>query len=169
MGYSLPISQEFLFLTFCNLRWSNMASMSVFELEFAAIPSNGAESLVSSIAMDGDEYVRCTRCGYAGCDVRISSCGCTLHAVRIVSKKFFICIRKISFAISFNGKQSSHERFRDKCFIYFSGFSFGPYSNISTSNFSFVAMYSIKPFMYTFVLSNLRKTCARSRTVPNVL
>lgn len=32
--------------------------------------------------VSGDEYVRCGCCGYGGCDVRVSSCGCTLHAVR---------------------------------------------------------------------------------------
>ncbi|KAL7556839.1 hypothetical protein ACA910_016313 [Epithemia clementina (nom. ined.)] len=30
--------------------------------------------------MDGDEYVRCNKCGYGGCDVRVAGCGCTLHA-----------------------------------------------------------------------------------------
>ena len=40
------------------------------------------ESFDGNMAMDGDEYVRCSRCGYGGCDVRVSSCGCTLHAVR---------------------------------------------------------------------------------------
>jgi hypothetical protein len=35
-----------------------------------------------SIAMDGDEYVRCGRCGFSGCDLRVSGCGCTLHTVR---------------------------------------------------------------------------------------
>ena len=40
------------------------------------------ESFDDSVAMAGDEYVRCNRCGFGGCDVRVSSCGCTLHAVR---------------------------------------------------------------------------------------
>jgi hypothetical protein len=35
-----------------------------------------------NMVTDVDEYVRCSRCGYGGCDVRVSSCGCTLHAVR---------------------------------------------------------------------------------------
>jgi hypothetical protein len=35
-----------------------------------------------SLSMNGDEYVRCNGCGYGGCDVRVSGCGCTLHAVR---------------------------------------------------------------------------------------
>jgi hypothetical protein len=42
-----------------------------------------ALSAFGSIAMDGDEYVRCTRCSYGGCDVRVSLCGCTLHAVSL--------------------------------------------------------------------------------------
>jgi len=29
--------------------------------------------------MSGEEYVRCTRCGFGGCDLRVSGCGCTLH------------------------------------------------------------------------------------------
>jgi hypothetical protein len=33
--------------------------------------------------MDGDEYVRCSKCGYGGCDVRISSCGCVAHSVSV--------------------------------------------------------------------------------------
>jgi hypothetical protein len=33
--------------------------------------------------INGDEYVRCSRCGYGGCDVRVAGCGCTLHTVRI--------------------------------------------------------------------------------------
>jgi hypothetical protein len=38
-------------------------------LMFGSIPMNG-----------GDEYVRCNRCGYGGCDLRLSGCGCTMHA-----------------------------------------------------------------------------------------
>lgn len=45
------------------------------------------ESFDGSMAMDGDEYVRCSRCGFGGCDVRVSSCGCTLHAVRRICTK----------------------------------------------------------------------------------
>lgn len=40
-------------------------------------------AVFGSIAMNGDEYVRCNRCGYGGCDVRVASCGCTLHAVSL--------------------------------------------------------------------------------------
>lgn len=49
---------------------------------FGNIPSN-AVAAFGSIAMDGDEYVRCTRCSYGGCDLRVSGCGCTLHAVSL--------------------------------------------------------------------------------------
>ncbi|KAG7351645.1 hypothetical protein IV203_007693 [Nitzschia inconspicua] len=51
----------------------------------------GAAGLVSNpflmfghVAMSGDEYVRCSRCGFGGCDLRVSGCGCTLHARCIV-------------------------------------------------------------------------------------
>jgi hypothetical protein len=36
---------------------------------------------VENASSEADEYVRCTRCGYTGCDVRVSSCNCTFHAV----------------------------------------------------------------------------------------
>ncbi|CAB9518905.1 phosphotransferase system component [Seminavis robusta] len=46
------------------------------------IPSNAAAVVFgnSALAMNGDEYVRCLTCGYGGCDIRVSGCGCTLHA-----------------------------------------------------------------------------------------
>jgi hypothetical protein len=31
-------------------------------------------------SMNSDEYARCNRCGYGGCDVRFVGCGCTMHA-----------------------------------------------------------------------------------------
>lgn len=39
-----------------------------------------AAGVFSGISVNGDEYVRCGACGYAGCDLRIVGCGCTLHA-----------------------------------------------------------------------------------------
>jgi hypothetical protein len=36
---------------------------------------------VENVSSEADEYVRCTRCGYTGCDVRVSSCNCAFHAV----------------------------------------------------------------------------------------
>lgn len=55
-----------------------MASIG-FDLDFG-IPANS--SAFASIAMDGDEYLSCSRCGHGGCDVRVFGCGCTVHAVR---------------------------------------------------------------------------------------
>jgi hypothetical protein len=49
-------------------------------VEISFIPPE--EPFDDSLAMDGDEYVRCNRCGYGGCDIRVASCGCTLHVVR---------------------------------------------------------------------------------------
>ena len=45
-----------------------------------AISPEAIFSLVNA-NMNGDEYVSCVKCGFAGCDVRLSGCGCTLHAV----------------------------------------------------------------------------------------
>jgi len=53
-----------------------MAAMAGFEMGLGNIPP----AAFASITMDGDEYVRCSKCGYGGCDVRISGCGCTLHS-----------------------------------------------------------------------------------------
>lgn len=55
-----------------------MSSLGL-DLGVGNIPSNAA-AVFGSIAMNGDEYVRCLACGYGGCDVRVSGCGCTLHA-----------------------------------------------------------------------------------------
>lgn len=57
-----------------------MAMMGNFDIP---IPSSAA-ALFGGIAVDGDEYVRCARCSFGGCDVRVQGCGCCLHAVRIV-------------------------------------------------------------------------------------
>jgi hypothetical protein len=56
-----------------------MSSLDLLDADPGGIASNPA--VFGSIAMNGDEYVRCNRCGYGGCDVRVSGCGCTLHAV----------------------------------------------------------------------------------------
>lgn len=54
------------------------STMGGFDMSFCNIPA-----AFGSIAMDGDEYVRCNRCGYGGCDLRVSGCGCTLHSVSL--------------------------------------------------------------------------------------
>lgn len=51
--------------------------MAGFDMSLGGLPP----AAFASITMDGDEYVRCSKCGYGGCDVRISVCGCTLHSV----------------------------------------------------------------------------------------
>lgn len=43
------------------------------------IPPSSA-SMFGCLLANGDEYVRCTRCSFGGCDVRVEGCGCTLHA-----------------------------------------------------------------------------------------
>jgi hypothetical protein len=59
-----------------------MATMGGFDMGFDNIPSN-AVAAFGNLASDGDELVCCTRCDYGGCDVRVSLCGCTLHAVSL--------------------------------------------------------------------------------------
>lgn len=55
-------------------------SMAGFD-DMSFLPSEAFA--LGTIAMDGgDEYVRCSKCGFGGCDVRVAPCGCTLHAVR---------------------------------------------------------------------------------------
>jgi hypothetical protein len=56
-------------------------SIGGFDIGFSSFPA-----AFGSIAMDGDEYVRCSRCGFGGCDVRVSGCGCTVHAVSVFAQ-----------------------------------------------------------------------------------
>ena len=59
---------------------STMAALDALDCEIGGIPSNAA-AVFGSIAMNGDEYVRCNHCGFGGCDIRVAGCGCTMHAV----------------------------------------------------------------------------------------
>lgn len=56
-----------------------MSTLDALDVDIGGIPSNAA-AVFGNIAMNGDEYVRCNRCGFGGCDVRVAGCGCTLHA-----------------------------------------------------------------------------------------
>ena len=57
-----------------------MSALDALDCEIGNIPSN-ATDVFGNIAMNGDEYVRCVRCSYGGCDLRVAGCGCTLHSV----------------------------------------------------------------------------------------
>lgn len=59
---------------------NRMAALAGFDLGMVGSLPPAA---FASITMDGNEYVRCSKCGYGGCDVRISGCGCTLHTVSV--------------------------------------------------------------------------------------
>lgn len=52
--------------------------MSLIALDCKDVSEATADAF-GSVVMNGDEYVRCTRCGFGGCDVRVKGCGCTLH------------------------------------------------------------------------------------------
>src|SRR5210317_528942 len=58
----------------------NMSGLELLDADVGVMAANPA-SVFGNIAMNGDEYVRCNRCGFGGCDVRVQGCGCTLHAV----------------------------------------------------------------------------------------
>ena len=76
---------------------NNMAAMAGFEMGFGGLPS----AAFASITMDGDEYVRCSKCGYGGCDVRISGCGCTLHSVSAASQ-YWVLVHCTQFGFRTN-------------------------------------------------------------------
>ena len=55
-----------------------MASLDALD---EGISLNPSSMFSPNIAMSGDEYVRCNRCGFGGCDIRVAGCGCRFHAV----------------------------------------------------------------------------------------
>lgn len=57
-----------------------MSGLDLLDADVGVMAPNPA-AVFGNIAMNGDEYVRCNRCGYGGCDVRVQGCGCTLHSV----------------------------------------------------------------------------------------
>lgn len=68
------------------LLWQKNVTFGTLCFEMAAVLDSALGSIITSTdafgSINGDEYVRCSRCGYGGCDVRVVGCGCTLHAVR---------------------------------------------------------------------------------------
>ena len=68
-----------------DLRSSVKSSRSQINMALANLDCNdvseAAADAFGSIAMNGDQYVKCGRCGFGGCDVRVAGCGCTLHGV----------------------------------------------------------------------------------------
>ena len=68
-----------------------MAALMTLDLGGTNGINSSTAAVFGSIATTGDEYVRCTRCGFGGCDVRVVGCGCTLHAVRCVFRRSDCC------------------------------------------------------------------------------
>jgi len=52
--------------------------MSLVALDCKDVSEATADAF-GGVVMNGDEYVRCARCSFGGCDVRVQGCGCTLH------------------------------------------------------------------------------------------
>jgi hypothetical protein len=56
-------------------------SLDMLDVDIAGgLVSNPGIFFGNVATMNGDEYVRCNRCGFGGCDVRMGGCGCTMHA-----------------------------------------------------------------------------------------
>jgi len=60
-----------------------MSGLELLDADVGSISPTAAADF-GNIAMHGDEYVRCNRCDYGGCDVRVQGCGCTLHSRCVV-------------------------------------------------------------------------------------
>eukprot|EP00536_Pseudo-nitzschia_multiseries_P003447 jgi/Psemu1/174565/gw1.53.155.1 len=53
-----------------------MSSLDTLDMDIGSNPA----VLFGNGVISSDEYARCGRCGYGGCDVRYVGCGCTMHA-----------------------------------------------------------------------------------------
>jgi len=59
-----------------------MATLDALDIDIGGIGSNAMFG--ASLAIHGDEFSRCARCAFGGCDVKVSGCGCTFHARCVV-------------------------------------------------------------------------------------
>jgi hypothetical protein len=71
----------------CSIREKDtdmmMTSLDAIDLEIGGGITSNPGILFGNTAittMNSDEYARCNRCGYGGCDVRFVGCSCTMHA-----------------------------------------------------------------------------------------
>ena len=61
---------------------SNLAALPmVISGSLSAYEAMSKTNNFGCLAPNGEEFIPCVRCGYRGCDVRVSGCGCTFHAV----------------------------------------------------------------------------------------
>lgn len=54
-----------------------MATLDALDIDIGAMTSNSMFG--TSLAIHGEEFSRCARCAFGGCDVKVSGCGCTFH------------------------------------------------------------------------------------------
>lgn len=60
---------------------SNLAALPmVISGSLSAYEAMSKTNNFGCLAPNGEEFIPCVRCGYRGCDVRVSGCGCTFHA-----------------------------------------------------------------------------------------
>ena len=57
-----------------------MSTLDTLDIDIGGGITSNPGVLFGNTAMNSDEYARCNRCGYGGCDVRFVGCGCTMHA-----------------------------------------------------------------------------------------
>eukprot|EP00537_Pseudo-nitzschia_pungens_P002866 CAMPEP_0172367172 /NCGR_PEP_ID=MMETSP1060-20121228/19420_1 /TAXON_ID=37318 /ORGANISM="Pseudo-nitzschia pungens, Strain cf. cingulata" /LENGTH=714 /DNA_ID=CAMNT_0013091311 /DNA_START=142 /DNA_END=2286 /DNA_ORIENTATION=- len=53
-----------------------MTTLDTLDIDIGSNPS----ALFGNTVINSDDYARCARCGYGGCDVRFQGCGCAMHA-----------------------------------------------------------------------------------------
>lgn len=57
-----------------------MSTLDTLDIDIGGGITSNPGVLFGNTTMNSDEYARCNRCGYGGCDVRFVGCGCTMHA-----------------------------------------------------------------------------------------
>jgi hypothetical protein len=57
-----------------------MSTLDTLDIDIGGGITSNPAVLFGNTVTNSDEYARCNRCGYGGCDVRFVGCGCTMHA-----------------------------------------------------------------------------------------
>eukprot|EP00535_Pseudo-nitzschia_heimii_P005978 CAMPEP_0197179030 /NCGR_PEP_ID=MMETSP1423-20130617/4109_1 /TAXON_ID=476441 /ORGANISM="Pseudo-nitzschia heimii, Strain UNC1101" /LENGTH=718 /DNA_ID=CAMNT_0042628875 /DNA_START=75 /DNA_END=2231 /DNA_ORIENTATION=+ len=57
-----------------------MSSLDTLDIDIGGGITTNPGVLFGNTMINSDDYARCNRCGYGGCDVRFLGCGCTMHA-----------------------------------------------------------------------------------------
>jgi hypothetical protein len=66
----------------CYAAYTESMSGPVYDLGFIPPDAFGGVHHHQLLSLDPEEFSRCGHCGFGGCDIRITVCGCVAHAVR---------------------------------------------------------------------------------------